>query len=186
MALLAADMLAQQLGFETADQPEQGHRAGAAPGGARSQSQPARRCRPTSPIASPPPRAKLGKLEQLDANVDGIAKKQGQLDEGLNAVKDKLGADSGDTGSAARVAKLEEQLSLMSSAAERDPQSGRLPQLAAITGKLADLELTMANQLDALRKSVAQEIDTRLWPRPPRRARPRARARSAWTASSRP
>ncbi len=62
----------------------------------------------------------------------------------------------------ARVAKLEEQLSLMSSAAERDPQSGRLPQLAAISGKLTDLELTMANQLDALRKSVAQEIDLRL------------------------
>ena len=105
---------------------------------------------------------KLDKLEQLDANVDGISKKQGQLDEGLNAINDKIGTDSGDTGSAARIAKLEEQLSLMSSAAERDPQSGRLPQLAAITGKLADLESTLANQLDALRKSVATEIDTRL------------------------
>ena len=105
---------------------------------------------------------KLAKLEQLDANVDGITKKQGQLDEGLNAVNDKLSAEGGDTGTPARVAKLEEQLSLMASAAERDPQSGRLPQLAAISGKLADLELTMATQLDALRKSVTQEIDTRL------------------------
>ncbi len=43
---------------------------------------------------------KLGKLEQLDANIDGIAKKQGQLDEGLNAVKDKLGAETGDTADA--------------------------------------------------------------------------------------
>jgi len=161
VALLAADILAQQLGFETADRPDEAtkleQRIAALEANRSQRSVP-------SDVANRLTAAetKLGKLEQLNANVDGIAKKQGQLDETLNAVNEKLHAESGDTGAPARVAKLEEQLSLMSSAAESDPQSGRLPQLAAITGKLTDLELTMANQLDALRKSVALEIDTRL------------------------
>jgi len=161
VALLAADILAQQLGFEAPDRPD-----GSAALEQRiatlesNRSQRSVASDVTTRLAAA--EAKLGQLEQLNANVDGIAKKQGQLDETLNAVNDKLQADSGDKGAPARVAKLEEQLSLMSSAAERDPQSGRLPQLTAITGKLTDLELTMANQLDALRKSVALEIDTRL------------------------
>ena len=62
----------------------------------------------------------------------------------------------------ARVAKLEEQLNDMSTAAAKDPQSGRLPQLAALTGKVVDLESTINTQLDALRKSVTQEVDSRL------------------------
>jgi uncharacterized phage infection (PIP) family protein YhgE len=161
VALLAADTLAQQLGLMTTDSPDKvialEQRLAAIESNRNPRSIP-----PDVASRLATAETKLGKLEQLDANVDGIAKKQGQLDEGLNAVKDKLGAETGDTQTPARVAKLEEQLSLMSSAAERDPQSGRLPQLAAISGKLTDLELTMANQLDALRKSVAQEIDLRL------------------------
>ena len=162
VALLAADILAQQLGFETAGRPEQVTALEQRLTAVESNSQSQRTIPPDVANRLAAAETKLDKLEQLDANIDGISKKQGQLDEGLNAIQDKIGADSGDTGSAARIAKLEEQLSLMSSAAERDPQSGRLPQLAAITGKLADLESTLANQLDALRKSVATEIETRL------------------------
>ena len=161
VALLAADILASQLGFETAGRPDATKALEQRI--ATLESNRAQRTVPTD-VANRLAAAetKLAKLEQLDANVDGITKKQGQLDEGLTAVNDKLSAEGGDTGTPARVAKLEEQLSLMASAAERDPQSGRLPQLAAISGKLADLESTLATQLDALRKSVALEIDTRL------------------------
>ncbi|MFA6139245.1 MAG: mitofilin family membrane protein [Hyphomicrobium sp.] len=162
VALLAADMLAQQLGFATADRPEQVTALEQRLAALESNGQGQRTIPPDVANRLTAAETKLGKLEQLDANVDGISKKQGQLDEDLNAIKDKIGTDSGETGSAARIAKLEEQLSLMSSAAESDPQSGRLPQLAAITGKLADLESTMANQLNALRRSVAAEFDTRL------------------------
>ena len=161
VALLAADILASQLGFETTDRPDAAKALEQ-----RITSLEANRGQRTVPtdVANRLAAAetKLAKLEQLDANVDGITKKQGQLDEGLNAVNEKLGAEGKDTETPARVGKLEEQLSLMASAAERDPQSGRLPQLAAISGKLADLESTLATQLDALRKSVALEIDTRL------------------------
>ncbi len=161
VALLAADILASQLGFEAAGRPDATKALEQRI--ATLESNRAQRTVPTD-VANRLAAAetKLAKLEQLDANVDGITKKQGQLDEGLTAVNDKLSAEGGDTGTPARVTKLEEQLSLMASAAERDPQSGRLPQLAAISGKLADLESTLATQLDALRKSVALEIDTRL------------------------
>lgn len=160
VALLAADILASQLGFETTDRPDPVK--GLEQRIASLESNRGQRTVPPD-VANRLAAAetKLTKLEQLGANVDGIAKKQGQLDEGLNSLKDKLGAEDTDTGTPARVAKLEEQLSMMASAAS-DPQSGRLPQLAAISGKLADLESTLATQLDALRKSVAQEIDTRL------------------------
>jgi hypothetical protein len=162
VALLAADMLAHQLGFATADRPEQVTVLEKRMAALESNSQGQRTVPPDIANRLTAAEAKLGKLEQLDANIDGISKKQGQLDEGLTAINDRIATDSGETGSAARIAKLEEQLSLMSSAAESDPQSGRLPQLAAITGKLADLESTMANQLNALRRSVAAEFDTRL------------------------
>lgn len=161
VALLAADILASQLGLETADRPESlaliEQRLGAIEAGRGQRAIP-------SDIAArlAAAEAKLGKIEQLDANIEGVSKKQADLDKGLTAVNDRLRTQGADTQTAERITKLEEQLTLMSSAAERDPQSGRVPQLAAITGKLADLESTMANQLDALRKNLAQEIDTRL------------------------
>ncbi len=161
VALLAADILASQLGFQISDKQEDlaavEQRLGALESG-RTQ-----RPIPTDVAARlAAAEAKLSKVEQLDANIEGVSKKQADLDKGLSTVNDKLRAQGTDEQTTTRIGKLEEQLGLMSSAAERDPQSGALPQLAAITGKLADLESTMSNQLDALRKSVAQEIDTRL------------------------
>lgn len=161
IALLAADMFAGQLGFESNDQPDKTaalEQRLAALETARSQ-----RSLPPDLVARlTATETKLGKIEQFDANLDGMSKKQADFDKNLNELNEKLGAGGGDTQDAARIAKLEEQLALMQSAAERDPQSGRLPQLAAITGKLADLESTLSTQLDALRKNVAQDVDTRL------------------------
>jgi hypothetical protein len=161
IALLAADMLAGQLGFETGDQPDKAsaleQRLAALESG-RSQ----RSLSPDVAARLAAAETKLGQLEQLDANLDGESKKQADFDKNLNELNEKLGAQGGDAETTARIAKLEEQLSLMQTAASNDPQSGRLPQLAAITGKLADLESTLSTQLDALRKNVAQDVDARL------------------------
>ncbi|HEX4892366.1 MAG TPA: hypothetical protein VFV47_03705, partial [Hyphomicrobiaceae bacterium] len=60
-----------------------------------------------------------------------------------------------------RLQKLEEQIATMAAAAAADPQrAGRLPQLAQLTGKVADLETQIATRLDRLRKDASQEIDT--------------------------
>lgn len=161
VALFAADMLATQLGFEATDRPDA--MAGieqriSALETSRSQSNVPQEL--TTRLAAA--ETKLGKIDQIDANIEGVARKQADLDKAVGNMGEKLLAQGTDTQTNDRIAKLEEQLKLMSSAADQDPQSGRVPQLAAITGKLADLESTLANQLDALRQKLTQEIDTRL------------------------
>lgn len=63
-----------------------------------------------------------------------------------------------------RISKLQDQLQTLSAAAGTDADRGRIPQLAAITGKVADLEATISNQLGQIRKTLGQEIDQRLHP----------------------
>lgn len=162
IALVLADVVAGQLGFETGDQPDKTaaieQRLNALETGRSQRAAPADLADRLAAAE-----AKLGKLDQLDANLDGLSKKQATFDKDLNAVNDRLHAQGGgDAETSARISKLEEQLSLLATASERDPQTGKLPQLAAITGKLADLEATLSTQLDAVRKNVSQEIDTRL------------------------
>jgi len=107
--------------------------------------------------------AKLEGLEKVGGGVDRLAKRQDELAGSIKAVDAKAAAQRPDVaGVQARVTKLEEQLNDMSTAAAKDPQSGRLPQLAALTGKVVDLESTINTQLDALRKSVTQDVDSRL------------------------
>jgi hypothetical protein len=161
VALLAADILAGQLGLTTANEnPEQiatiQTRLAAIEG--RGQN-------PNSELAArlAAAEAKLGNVEQLDENINGVSKRQGEFSRQLTEVQEQLKSEGGAGPDVQpRIAKLEEQLQMMSAAAAKDPQSGQLPQLAAITGKLADLESTVSNQLNALRQNLNQEIDTRL------------------------
>jgi hypothetical protein len=106
--------------------------------------------------------AKLEALEKVGGSVDRLAKRQDELAGSIKAVDAKTAQRLDDATVQARVTKLEEQLNDMSTAAAKDPQSGRLPQLAALTGKVVDLESTIDTQLDALRKSVTQDVDSRL------------------------
>ena len=161
VALFAADMLATQLGFEAAERPDTMaaiEQRISALETSHSQSTIPQELATRLAAAE----TKLGKVDQLDANIEGVTRKQADLDKAVGNMGEKLLAQGTDTQANDRIAKLEEQLKLMSSAADQDPQSGRVPQLAAITGKLADLESTLANQLDALRQKLTQEIDTRL------------------------
>lgn len=160
VALLVADILAAQLGFETADKPENvaalEQRLGALEQGRNQRAVPSNLAARLAAAE-----AKLGNVERADASIEGVSKKQAEFEKQLGALSDKVG-EGADAQATARIAKLEEQLTLMASAGANDPRSGTVPQLAGITGKLADLESTMATQLDALRQSVAQELDQRL------------------------
>jgi len=162
VALLAADMLASQLGLSGSAQHEDATAAlqqrivvlEAA------SNQKSNTSALTSRLAAA--EAKLEGLEKVNASLDRIAKRQDELAGNVKAVDAKIVARPDDAAVSTRVSKLEEQLNDMSTAAAKDPQSGRLPQLAALTGKVVDLESTINTQLDALRKSVTQELDTRL------------------------
>ncbi len=63
---------------------------------------------------------------------------------------------------AGRVAKLEQTLETLSSATSGngDPTDGA--RLAAVSGKISDIELTLNNQITALRESVTKELETRV------------------------
>ena len=81
----------------------------------------------------------------------------------LKAEQEKLAAATQaheEANSGGRLSKLEERLAMIASSAAQS--EGRVPQLAAITGKISDLETTLTAQLGELRKNLPSEIDQRL------------------------
>jgi hypothetical protein len=105
--------------------------------------------------------ARLAKLEDLIKALPGLTETQARLaaeTKALNAKVDTpLGSDP-----AARLAKLEQTLATLADVSAADTQKGRIPQLAQLSGKIADLELALQTQLAATRKSITTELDTRL------------------------
>jgi len=159
IALLAADALVSQFGISLSSGPDKT----AALEQRLATLEASRNQRPASTELATrlaAAESKLSKVEQLDTNIDGISQKQADFDKTLNTLNEKLSTEGQGSQEGERITKLEEQLATMAKAAESDPQSGRIPQLAAITGKLADLEQTVSIQLDALRKGVAQQLAT--------------------------
>ncbi|MEQ1696893.1 MAG: hypothetical protein ABL901_13740 [Hyphomicrobiaceae bacterium] len=106
--------------------------------------------------------ADVAKLEDVSKSVAGLSASQAKLAEDTKALAGKAAEQVGIEGPGARINKLEEQLKLMSAAATGDPQAGKLPQIAALSGRLVDMETTLNNQLSALRKTVSQELEQRL------------------------
>jgi hypothetical protein len=102
---------------------------------------------------------RLAKLEELQQSVAALSETQQLLETETKSLAEA--AQKGDAAaSAERVSKLEEQLSVI--AASAPTSDGRIPQLAALAGKISDLETSLANQIAALRKAVPAEIDQRL------------------------
>jgi len=110
---------------------------------------------------------KLAEVESRLAHLDEVDRKVGELSDNqakIAAETTNLAERVNQSAPAEvteRIAKLEQVLSTLTAAAGSD-EPGRIPQLAAISGKLADLEATIPNQLTELRKSVSEEIATRL------------------------
>jgi len=161
VALLAADMLAGQLGLSgtvenTGTSALQQRVAALEAAGKQSATTPQIDAKLKDAVA------RLDKLEPLAGRVDGLAQEQSELAQDVTTMGERIGAGGADAGLGARIAKLEEQLAALSAAAASDPDGNGLPQLAALTGQIADLESTLTAQLAALRKSVNQELDTRL------------------------
>ncbi|MBI1648369.1 COG4223 family protein [Hyphomicrobium sulfonivorans] len=162
IALFAGDQIANHLGVDLNRQQSQALSALEQRLGAVETSQAQNAVNPELATRIAAAEAKLGQVEQLNANIEGVTRKQADLSTAVGNISDKVLTQGSDSDAGKRIAKLEDQLALMSTAAANDPNAGQLPQLAALTGKLADLEATLGNQLDALRKNLTQQIDTRL------------------------
>ncbi len=107
--------------------------------------------------------ARIAELEGLKASIESVEKSQTELGQQT----EKLAKQVAETPTGAkveeeRIAKLEQQLATMSAFAESNKNSGSVPRLAALTGRMADLEATLKNQIAAVRAGVGEEVSTRL------------------------
>jgi hypothetical protein len=103
--------------------------------------------------------SRLAKLDQLEQNLAALTSAQSTLQAETKSLSEAAQRGDG-AASAQRLSKLEEQLSIIASSAPAS--DGRVPQVAALAGKISDLETSLAGQIAALRKSVPTEVDERI------------------------
>lgn len=104
---------------------------------------------------------RLAKLEEATGAIPALREAQEKQATETKGLADTVARESADTADQDRIGKLEERLNMLA-AADTGPDGGRLPQLAAITGKIADLEASLGAQITALRKSLPADIGDRL------------------------
>jgi hypothetical protein len=122
------------------------------------------------PVVSPEIAKRLAGLEQgvaqlrtVTSAIPSLGEGQVRLDGEAKALKDQLARRTGAGSDAERLARMEERLSALAAAALADPKgAGPIPQLAQITGRIADLETALTNRLTAARRDMAAEIETKL------------------------
>jgi hypothetical protein len=102
--------------------------------------------------------ARVAKIDELERTVAALRDAQGTLEAETKSLSEA--AHQGGANDAERLAKLEEQLSMI--AAGSEASDGRVPQLAAISGKIADVEASLRSQIAELRKSLPADVDQRI------------------------
>lgn len=105
---------------------------------------------------------RIAELEKAAAGIPALAENQQQLVADTKAALASAASDSGAPQYVTRLAKLEDQLKSLQDAGANNPNAGRLEQVAALTGKVSDLETALSTQLTELRKSVSGDVEARL------------------------
>lgn len=103
--------------------------------------------------------AKIGDVESRAAKIDEIERTLAALQAETKSLSDAAQQSDG-AANAERVAKLEEQLSLIASGSSG--AGGDVQQLAAVSGKISNVETSLAAQIADLRKSVPADVDQKL------------------------
>ena len=106
--------------------------------------------------------SRLADLEKIAQQIPALTEAQTRLVAETKAALASAASDAGAPDQFERLVKIENQLKTLADAGVNDPNSGRLAQLAALTGKVSDLETSLATQLTALRKSVADDVEGRI------------------------
>jgi hypothetical protein len=106
--------------------------------------------------------SRLAALEKSSGAVGELKEAQLRLVAETKAALASAASDAGAPDQLERLTAVENRLKALSDAGASDPGAGRLEQLAALTGKVSDLETSLATQLTALRKSVAGDVEARV------------------------
>ena len=105
---------------------------------------------------------RLADLEKTAAKIGEMKDAQTRFIAETKATLAAAASDAGASDELARLAAIEGRIKAMTDAGVGDPNAGRMEQLAALTGKVSDLETSLATQLTALRKSVAGDVEARI------------------------
>ncbi len=106
--------------------------------------------------------SRLASLEKSAQKIPELTERQNRLVADTKAALAASASDAGAPEQLTRLASVEDKLKALAEAGASNPNAGRLEQLAALTGKVADLETSLATQLTALRKGVSEDVDARI------------------------
>lgn len=106
--------------------------------------------------------SRLEALEKTAATIPALHESQTRLVAETKATLAGAASDAGAPQLITRLAKVEGQLRALADAGANDPNAGRLEQIAALTGKVSDLETALSTQLTELRRSVTQDVEARI------------------------
>jgi hypothetical protein len=108
--------------------------------------------------------ARLAEMDALKSQVTDLTEAQAKLAKAATEIPTGGAEASSEAvdGLKDRMAKLEETFRTLSGATGPDGNKNAIARLATISGKLSDLERTLNNQLEALRKTVMTELETRV------------------------
>lgn len=95
---------------------------------------------------------RLARLDKLERNIAAVGEAQRALETETRSLSDAARQGDGE-----RLSKLEEQLRMIAEGSA--PSSGNVGQLAAISGKIADVESSLKTEIAELRKSLPAEAE---------------------------
>lgn len=118
--------------------------------------------------AAPPPpdlsgiQAKIAGLENATQKIPSLIEGQTRLVAETKAALASAASDAGQPQLIERIGKIEDRLKAMADAGVNDPNATRIEQIAGLTGKVSDLETSLATQLTALRTNVTKDVESRI------------------------
>lgn len=103
-------------------------------------------------------------LETETARIPALIESQTRLVADTKAALAAAASDKGEPELITRLAALEGKLKAMQDAGANDPNANRVEQLAALTGKVSDIERTVSSQLSNFRQNVLNDVEARIAP----------------------
>lgn len=105
---------------------------------------------------------RLAELEKTAQAIPALADDQKRLVAETKAALAAAASDAGSPQLIERLGKVEDRLRSLAEVGATDPGSGRIEQLAALTGKIDDLKMSFSTELSALRASVVKDVEAKL------------------------
>lgn len=114
------------------------------------------------PVGTADLEARLDAVEKSANRIPALLESQTRLVADTKAALASNAGDSGVPELLTRLTTVEEKLKALHDAGANDPNAGRIEQIAALTGKVADLENGLTSQMTELRKGVSEDVEARM------------------------